>query len=36
MFSPIKYTIPIDDIIFDFEMMTEEKYDSRPEDGVYA
>ena len=31
-----KYTIPIDDVVFDFEMMAEEKYEKGPDDGVYT
>lgn len=31
-----KYTIPIDDIVFDFEMMDEERYASGPPNGVYT
>eukprot|EP01041_Mallomonas_annulata_P000989 gene989-1935_t len=31
-----KHTIPIDDIIFDFEMMTKEDYDAGPVCGVYT
>ena len=31
-----KYTIPIDDVVFDFEMMPFEEYDEGPENGVYT
>ena len=31
-----KQTIPIDDIIFDFEMMVKESYDAPPPSGVYT
>merc|ERR1712072_234083 len=31
-----RYTIPIDDVVFDFEMKTEDTYDQPPKDGVYS
>lgn len=31
-----KYTIPIDDVVFDFEMKTEERFPSGPQNGVYT
>lgn len=31
-----KYTIPIDDVVFDFEMKEEEKYGTGPQNGVYT
>ena len=31
-----RYTIPIDDVIFDFEMMSEDHYDKGPDNGVYT
>jgi dynein heavy chain len=31
-----KYTIPIDDVVFDFEMKDEEEYSIGPENGVYT
>jgi dynein heavy chain, axonemal len=31
-----KYTIPIDDVVFDFEMKSEERYDEGPKNGVYT
>lgn len=31
-----KYAIPIDDVVFDFEMMPKEEYEKGPENGVYT
>jgi dynein heavy chain len=31
-----RYTIPIDDVVFDFDMKSEEKYEQPPRDGVYT
>ena len=31
-----RYTIPIDDVVFDFEMQKEEKFDNAPLNGVYT
>ena len=31
-----KFSIPIDEILFDFEMMPQDHYDNLPEDGVYT
>jgi dynein heavy chain, axonemal len=31
-----KYTIPIDDVVFDFEMKAEDRYDVGPENGVFT
>lgn len=31
-----KYTIPIDDVVFDFEMKDEEEFASGPENGVFT
>jgi len=31
-----KYTIPIDDVVFDFAMMNEERYPTGPTNGVYT
>lgn len=31
-----KYTIPIDDVVFDFAMMSEERYSAGPPNGVYT
>jgi dynein heavy chain len=31
-----KYTIPIDDVVFDFEMLSKEKRHKGPENGVYT
>ena len=31
-----KYTVPIDDVVFDFEMMPLERYEEGPENGVYT
>jgi Dynein heavy chain C-terminal domain len=31
-----KYAIPIDDVVFDFEMMPKEDYEKGPENGVYT
>ncbi len=31
-----KYTIPIDDVVFDFRMMEEERYPKGPENGVFT
>ena len=31
-----RYTIPIDDVVFDFEMKTEERYPAGPKDGVFT
>jgi len=31
-----KYTIPIDDVVFDFEMKSEERYETGPENGVFT
>ena len=31
-----KFTIPIDTLDFDFEMMTEDHYETGPDDGVYV
>jgi dynein heavy chain len=31
-----RYTIPIDEIVFDFEMMPEDSYNHGPENGVYT
>ncbi|CAM9445138.1 unnamed protein product [Ectocarpus fasciculatus] len=31
-----RYTIPIDDVVFDFEMKDEEEYSTGPENGVYT
>jgi dynein heavy chain len=31
-----KYTIPIDDVVFDFEMMQEDRYPTGPSNGVYT
>lgn len=31
-----KYTIPIDDVVFDFEMMPLDSYPAGPKDGVFT
>jgi dynein heavy chain len=31
-----KYTIPIDDVVFDFDMKDEDSFPSQPKDGVYT
>lgn len=31
-----RYTIPIDDVVFDFKMQTEDKFEKGPQDGVYT
>ena len=31
-----RYTIPIDDVVFDFEMMSEDHYEKGPDNGVYT
>jgi len=31
-----RYTIPIDDVVFDFDMKSEDQYDQPPRDGVYT
>lgn len=31
-----KYTIPIDDVVFDFKMMEEDSYEAGPMNGVYT
>lgn len=31
-----KYTIPIDDVVFDFEMQKKDTFDKGPENGVYT